>query len=100
MKKSVETIAFWVTLLIGLGLVFTGSRFLLVTSDAETAFGIKVSTNGNYSFHYIKGIGDIFSGAVITILLLKKEFRASRYFVVASFRWLTFPWCMHSPTTK
>jgi hypothetical protein len=76
MKKLTHTIAFWICLLTGLGLIFIGARFFLVPVDAEHAFGIQVNTNGNFAFHYIKGIRDIFSGLVLTVLLLARQYRA------------------------
>lgn len=76
MKKITHTIAFWLCLLTGLGLIFIGARFFLVPVDAEHAFGIQVNTGNNFSFHYIKGIRDIFSGLMLTALLLTRQYRA------------------------
>lgn len=76
MKHSARTIAFWLTLLTGLGLLFIGARFLISPLQAEAGFGIHVPVQNNYAFHYIKGIRDFFTGAIITLLLLKKEYRA------------------------
>ncbi len=70
-----KTFAFWILLLTGLGLLFIGGRFLISPSVAELGYGIHVTT-GDYSFHYIKGIRDIFSGLLIIVLLLAKEYRA------------------------
>ena len=76
MKKITHTIAFWICLLTGLGLIFIGARFFLVPVDAEHAFGIQVNTGNNFAFHYIKGIRDIFSGLVLTVLVLTRQYRA------------------------
>ena len=76
MKKLTHTIAFWICLLTGLGIIFIGIRFFLVPIDAEHAYGIQVNTGGNFAFHYIKGIRDIFSGLVLVALLLAREYRA------------------------
>ena len=76
MKKITHTIAFWICLLTGLGLIFIGARFFLVPVVAEHAFGIQVNTDGNYSFHYIKGVRDLFSGLVLVALLLARQYRA------------------------
>jgi hypothetical protein len=76
MKNIAKNIAFWVTLLTGLGLIFIGGRFLLSPAVAEAGFGIDVPTDGNYSFHYIKGIRDIFSGLIIVVLLMARQYRA------------------------
>jgi hypothetical protein len=76
MKKLTHSIAFWICLLTGLGLIFIGARFFLIPVDAEHAYGIQVNTGGNFAFHYIKGIRDIFSGLALTALLLTRQYRA------------------------
>lgn len=62
--------------LTGLGLLFIGIRFFLVPVSAETNYGLQLDTHGDFSFHYIKGIRDCFSGALVLLLLLMKERRA------------------------
>jgi len=76
MTNTFRTIAWWLTLLTGLTLVFIGARFFIAPDLAETAFGINVNTGGDYSFHYIKAGRDLFSGIIIIVLLLMKEYRA------------------------
>jgi hypothetical protein len=76
MKNSAKNIAFWSSIVTGLLLLFIGGRFFLLPEPAADAFGIHVSTSGDHSFHYIKGIRDIFTGSIILLLLLTKEFRA------------------------
>ncbi|MBO9727753.1 MAG: DUF4267 domain-containing protein [Chitinophaga sp.] len=58
----------YLTIVSGLTLVYIGCKFLLQPEIAEHGFGIDVNTGGDYSFHYIKGIRDLFSGAIITLL--------------------------------
>jgi len=69
-------IAFYATLATGIFMVFIGLRFLLNPLVAEAAYGIQVPTKNNFSFHYIKGIRDLFSGLILVGLVLSKEFRA------------------------
>ncbi|MBO9202187.1 MULTISPECIES: DUF4267 domain-containing protein [Niastella] len=76
MKKITPIIAYWLCLLTGLGLVFIGARFFFVPVEAEHAYGIQVNTGGNFSFHYLKGARDIFSGLALTALLLTRQYRA------------------------
>ena len=76
MKNSVKSFAFWTSILCGSLLLFIGIRFFVVPEPATIAFGIHVPTNGDYSFQYIKGIRDIFTGAIILLLLFTREFRA------------------------
>jgi hypothetical protein len=55
-------------LLLGLGMVFIGARFLLAPRAGAEGFGVFLPpTDVNYAFHYAKGIRDIFSGLLLTI---------------------------------
>lgn len=56
-----------ISLTIGISLSFIGGRFLLAPETGETGFGLRY-TQPNNAFHYIKGIRDIFSGAIIFLL--------------------------------
>lgn len=55
--------------LLGAGMLFIGGRFWLAPEVAERGFGLLYDQPGN-SFHYIKGIRDIFSGLLITIFTI------------------------------
>lgn len=56
-----------ISLLIGLGLLFIGGRFLLAPELGEAGFGLHYN-QPNYAFHYIKGTRDLFSGLIIVLL--------------------------------
>jgi hypothetical protein len=71
-KKMSITIAF----LVGLGLIFLGARFFISPEAAESDFGIHFNEQGDYSFHYIKGVRDIIVGLIICILVFSKETKA------------------------
>lgn len=60
----------------GLGLIFLGTRFLLSPEIAEAGYGIHFNEQGDYSFHYIKGIRDILSGLLLCVFVLMNERRA------------------------
>jgi hypothetical protein len=62
--------------LLGLGMIFLGLRFFISPEVATTGYGIHFNNQGDYSFHYIKGIRDIFSGLVICAFVLMNERRA------------------------
>lgn len=53
-------------ILIGLGLLFIGGRFLIAPEIAEIGFGLQYQ-QPDFAFHYIKGIRDIFSGLIIVL---------------------------------
>jgi hypothetical protein len=72
MKKIILGIAF----LTGLGMVFIGARFLIAPETAEAGYGIHFPEHGDYTFHYIKGIRDLFSGLLICMLVLSKQIKA------------------------
>jgi hypothetical protein len=62
--------------LTGLGLIFLGTRFLISPETAEAGYGIHFNEQGDYSFHYIKGIRDLFAGLAFCILVLSKQTKA------------------------
>jgi|GEM_PF-657329 len=62
--------------LLGLGMIFLGARFFTSPELATAGFGIHFNAQGDYSFDYIKGIRDIFSGLIICAFVLLKEQRA------------------------
>lgn len=72
----ITKISYATAFLLGLGMVFLGVRFFLSPEVATAAFGIHFNANGDYSFHHIKGIRDIFSGILLCALVLMKERRA------------------------
>lgn len=59
--------------LIGLGMIFIGIRFLAAPEAGERGYGLNFSENADYSFHYIKGIRDLFCGTLILTLALWKR---------------------------
>ena len=69
-------ISYAVAFVTGLGLLFLGIRFLVSPETAEAGYGIHFNEAGDYSFHYIKGIRDIFSGFLICIFCLVNGRRA------------------------
>lgn len=69
-------ISYVIAFLLGLGMIFLGARFFVSPEVATAGFGIHYNANGDYSFDYIKGIRDIFSGLIICVFVLIKERRA------------------------
>jgi membrane-associated HD superfamily phosphohydrolase len=69
-------ISYTVAFITGLGLIFIGARFLLSPQIAEAGYGIHFNEHGDFSFHYIKGIRDIFSGSLISMFVLMNQRRA------------------------
>ncbi len=69
-------ISYIIVFLTGLGMLFIGGRFLMSPLPAEVAYGIRPETAGNYSFHYIKGVRDLFSGLLVCTLVLLNQRKA------------------------
>lgn len=69
-------ISYAIALMLGLGMIFLGARFFVNPEAATAGFGIHYKSQGDYSFHYIKGIRDIFSGLIICVFVLLNERRA------------------------
>jgi hypothetical protein len=73
MTTKISNVVAFIT---GLGLIFLGARFLLSPEIAEAGYGIHFNEQGDHSFHYIKGIRDIFSGLLMCVFVLLNERRA------------------------
>lgn len=69
-------ISYTIALLLGLGMIFLGARFFLSPEVATAGYGLHFKAKGDYSFQYIKGIRDIFSGLLICAFVLMNERRA------------------------
>lgn len=69
-------ISLGISALIGLGLIFLGVRFFISPEVAEAQYGLQFAEQGDYAFHSIKGIRDIFAGSLFCVLIALKERRA------------------------
>ena len=68
-------ISYAIALLVGLGMLFLGARFFFSPEVATAGYGIHFNADGDYSFHHIKGIRDIFSGVLLCAFVLLNERR-------------------------
>ena len=59
----------------GLFLLLIGGRFLWHPEAGEAGFGLTFAEAGDYSFHYIKGVRDLFCGLLFTLLALTRQDR-------------------------
>ena len=71
--------SFWMTILIALGIIFIGVRFILEPTTAAADFGISFSNANDLAFGRIKGIRDIFSGLALLSLLFLRMRRATAW---------------------
>jgi hypothetical protein len=72
-SKNFERALLITSVLIGLGLIFIGIRFLAAPETGERGYGLNFSEHADYSLHYIKGIRDLFCGTLILALALWKR---------------------------
>lgn len=72
-SKNFERALLIIAGLLGLGMIFIGIRFLAAPETGERDYGLNFSENADYSFHYIKGIRDLFCGTLICALALWKR---------------------------
>ncbi|RKE57109.1 DUF4267 domain-containing protein [Sphingobacterium detergens] len=77
-------ICYLISFLTGIGLLFIGTRFLLSPLHAAFDYGMLTNTNSDFSFHYVKGIRDLFSGLLLLLLVLAKERRALAIVLLAA----------------
>ncbi len=71
-----KNIALAFAFLTGLGMIFIGARFLMAPETAEAGYGLHFNEHGDYAFHSIKGIRDLFSGLLICLLVLTRQTKA------------------------
>ena len=79
-----KSLSFWLTLLIALGIIFVGARFIIDPNAGAIGFGIPFATDHDYPFGRIKGIRDIFSGVVLLPLLFLRMKRATAWVLTAA----------------
>jgi hypothetical protein len=83
-KWGARSVSFWMTMLIALGIIFVGGRFIVNPTGAAIDFGIPISSAKDIAFGRIKGIRDIFSGlALLPFLYLKMRKAAAWVFTAA-----------------
>jgi len=74
-----RNLSYWLTLLIALGIIFIGARFIIDPQAGAMGFGIPFATDQDFPYGRIKGIRDIFSGVVLLPLLFLRMRRAAAW---------------------
>src|SRR5499427_8414716 len=72
-----NSMLFWCTLVIPVGIIVIGINFILNPVGASTAFGIPIHDPAAFPFMLVKGIRDIFSGRVILSFLWRGDRRTT-----------------------
>src|ERR1700730_8117863 len=68
---------FWFTLVIPVAIIGIGIDFILNPVGASTGYGIPIHDPSAFPFMWIKGIRDIFAGAVVVPLLFRGDRRTT-----------------------
>ena len=72
-----NSLLFWCTLVIPVGIIAIGINFILNPVGASTGFGIPIHDPAAFPFLWVKGIRDIFSGLVVLTFLWKGDRRTT-----------------------
>jgi hypothetical protein len=72
------------TMLIAIGIIFIGVKFILDPIDSAAGFGIPFSSRADVPFGRVKGIRDIFSGLALLSLLFQRMRRATAWVFTAA----------------
>jgi hypothetical protein len=64
-----RSILFWFALLIALGIIFIGARFLFQPLTAATEFGVPARGSPSFAYLWAKGTRDIVSGLLLLAFL-------------------------------
>ena len=62
---GVRSVSFWMTLLVAVGIIFIGGRFILNPVVGAEGYGIPISSAEDLPYGRIKGIRDVFSGILL-----------------------------------
>jgi hypothetical protein len=72
------------TMLIALGIIFVGIKFILDPTSSATGFGISFSSQADLPFGRVKGIRDVFSGLALLPLLFQRMRKATAWVFTAA----------------
>lgn len=73
------SVSYWITLILALGIIFIGARFILQPHVGAIGYGIPFSNEHDAVYGKIKGIRDIFSGIVLLPLLAMRMRKATAW---------------------
>jgi hypothetical protein len=74
-----RSVSYWITLIIALGIIFIGVRFMLQPQVGAIGYGIAFSDAHDAVYGKIKGIRDVFSGIVLLPLLIMRMRKATAW---------------------
>jgi len=72
---SRSSVLFWLVVMIAVGIIFVGVRFLVAPSVGAAGFGVPADGMPTMSYLWAKGTRDIVSGLLVFVLLAMKAGR-------------------------
>lgn len=81
---GMHSTSYWITLLLALGIIFIGIRFILQPQVGALGYGIAFRDAGDEAYGQVKGIRDIFSGIVLLPLLIMRMRKATAWVFAAA----------------
>jgi hypothetical protein len=72
-----NSLLFWCTLVVPVGIIAIGINFILNPVAASMGYGIAIHDPAAFPFMWIKGIRDIFSGAIVLPFLWRGDRRTT-----------------------
>ena len=81
---GMHSTAYWITLLLAVGIIFIGIRFILQPQIGAVGYGIAFSNDHDAVYGLVKGIRDIFSGIVLLPLLIMRMRKATAWVFAAA----------------
>ena len=81
---GIRSVSFWSVLILALGIIFIGIRFIMHPQIGAQGYGIEFDTVRDAAYGRVKGIRDIFSGLVLLPLLFMKMRKAVAWVFTAS----------------
>ena len=76
---GIRSASWWMIMLVAIGLLFIGLRFLFYPAAGATGFGIPFHDAADAAYGRIKGIRDIYCGILLCILLALHERRLTGF---------------------
>lgn len=76
---GMRSVSYWITLILALGIIFIGVRFILQPQAGAIGYGISFMDEHDTVYGKIKGIRDIFSGIVLLPLLVMRMRKATAW---------------------
>ncbi len=74
---GMHSVSYWLTLLVAIGIIFIGIRFLVAPFTAADGYGIPLYPDASPGVGYAKGIRDVYSGIILLVFLALRKARVT-----------------------